>query len=130
MQEQHGGVEEVGEKKELFKEGQIIDKLGTLNEWSVVDNLLIDSFKGGGGEAIFESTFTEMVNPFYSCVIVNGKLKPLPIAINEGNTAAIAFRDKWLTTATEQQKEYCGYNKELKNFIGGAEGEQLKASDA
>jgi hypothetical protein len=72
---------------------------------------------------------SKRANPFYACVVEDGTRKPLPIAIAEGNPNALAFRDEWLRIATPEDKEYCGYDSILKNFVGGAEGERRPVAD-
>ena len=102
-----------GPVKDSIEELGVVDRLGS-TEWCEID-----------------SNDIARVNPFYACIVENGERKPLPIAIAEGNKNALAFRDAWLKQATSKQKSFCDYDEKLRNFVGGAEGEQqLPASDA
>jgi hypothetical protein len=100
-------------------------KLQQLKELGIVARLGTDEWCEVGADEL-ES---KRANPFYACVVEDGTRKPLPIAIAEGNPNALAFRDEWLRIATPEDKEYCGYDSILKNFVGGAEGERRPVAD-
>lgn len=52
-------------------------------------------------------------SPYY--LLVDGK--PLPLAVHEANPVALQWRDEWSALASQEAKEYCGFDGE--NWIGG-----------
>jgi hypothetical protein len=52
-------------------------------------------------------------SPYY--LLCEGR--PLPIAIREGRPVALAWRDEWASIATDDAKEYCGFDGT--NWVSG-----------
>jgi len=56
-------------------------------------------------------------NPFY--LFCDGV--PVPIAVRRGNAEAIAFRDGWEMSSTQEFRRGCLYDPASRNWVGGAE---------
>jgi hypothetical protein len=54
-------------------------------------------------------------NPYY--LLCDGV--PLPLAIAAGTPEAVQFRDEWVATHAQEERDFCGYCEAEKNFIGG-----------